>query len=117
MKRFTLAAAFGIAMALSPAMAADDIGYAAIAKKDWQSAEAQLRAELASTPDEPMRMLNLAYVLQQQGRSAEAADIYRKVLAAKSNPMLAVGPDGKIKGMRAKAVAGRGMELMQSAER
>ena len=117
MKRFTQIAALGMTIAFTPAIAADDLGNAAIFQKDWAKAEVQLRAELAVAPDEPMRLLNLAYVVQQQGRAAEAAELYKKVLAARSNPMLAVGPDGKVKGMRAKAVAGKGIELIQSAQR
>jgi tetratricopeptide (TPR) repeat protein len=116
MKRFTQIAAFGLVMALTPAMA-DDLGYAAIAQKDWVKAEAQLRAELTATPDDPMRILNLAYVMQQQGRGTEAAALYKKVLAAKSNPKVAVGPDHNVKGVRAKAVASKGIASIESTSR
>ena len=59
---------------------ASDLGYSAIQQGDWADAEVQLRAELKSNPNDPMRMLNLAYVLQNQGRAEEAASLYQSVL-------------------------------------
>jgi Flp pilus assembly protein TadD len=56
---------------------ASDLGYGAIQQGDWAEAESQLRAELKSNPKDPMRMLNLAYVLQNQGRADEAAGLYQ----------------------------------------
>ncbi len=92
--------------------AQNDAGYDAIQQGQWQKAEDQLRAELKATPNEPMRMLNLAYVLQQTGRSKEAAEMYQQVLRLNANPLVAVGPDTDIKGVRSKELARKSMAAL-----
>lgn len=112
----TLVSCFAAALFLgttSLAYAAqNDAGYDAIQQGQWQRAEDQLRAELKVTPNEPKRMLNLAYVLQQTGRSKEAAEMYQQVLRLNANPLVAVGPDADTKGVRAKELARKSMTAM-----
>jgi len=94
--------------------AKSDLGYSAIENGNWTSAETQLRAELAASPDDPMRLLNLAFVLQQQGRDPEAAKLYRKVLAMDTNPKVAVGPDARnVKAVRVKSLATKGIASIE----
>lgn len=118
MKRFLATSAVTLTILCSTAWAGEsDLGYAAIAAKDWKSAETQLRQELVSMPEDPLRLVNLAFVLQQQGRAAEATQVYQQVLAAKSNPKVAVGTANESKPLRVKAVASRGIETIEKAAR
>ena len=93
---------------------ASDLGYGSIQQGKWTAAETQLRAELKSNPGDPMRMLNLAYVLQSQGRAEEAANLYQSVLELDQDPLVAVGSDSKTRPMRAKLVAKKAMNTMDS---
>lgn len=80
--------------------------YDTIRAGDWEAAEAQLRAAVAEHPDDPLHMINLAYVLKKTGRVDEAAELYRAVLVSPSNPYAAVrDSDAEVKGRRVKAIA------------
>ena len=92
---------------------AETLAYDAVMAQDWATAETHLRQSIAERPDEPMLMLNLAYVLSSTGRQAEAIALYEKVMAMDSNPMVAVS-DGK--GRRAKAIAKQSMASLQGAQ-
>lgn len=108
---------FALLVSTAPAMAADqsdDLGYAAIQKGDWASAEAQLRAGLTSEPNDSSRLLNLAYVLQNLGRRDEAMAAYRQVLTIERDPLVAVGPDAKVRPARAKLVARKGLASLDA---
>lgn len=109
---------FALLVSTAPAMAADDraddLGYAAIQKGDWADAEAQLRAGLAAEPADSSRLLNLAYVLQNLGRRDEAMAVYRQVLTLERDPLVAVGPDTKVRPARAKLVAKKGMASLDT---
>ena len=107
------AAGAGTAMAAADS-GGSDLGYTAMQQGQWQKAEEQLRAELKANPNEPMRLLNLAFVLQHTGRPTEAAEMYQQVLTLNSNPLLAVGPDRDIKPARAKAIARKSMAALAS---
>lgn len=101
------------AMSLSSAAGASDLGYGSIQDGNWAAAEIQLRAELKENPNDPMRMLNLAYVLQSQGRADEAAGLYQSVLELDRDPLLAVGSNSKSRPMRAKLVAKKAMTSLE----
>jgi Flp pilus assembly protein TadD len=114
---------FAIALAtVSTASFADqiatsgDLGFSAIQAGQWSQAESQLRQELVATPNDPMRLVNLAFVLQQQGRNSEAAAVYRQVLALNSNPIVAVGSQDNVKGVRVKSVASKGIARLETAK-
>ena len=111
-----LAACFGAALMVgSAAQAADDkVAFGAIQSKNWTEAEAQLRAGLQAEPNDPMKLLNLAYVLQNTGRKAEANDVYQQVLTLNRDPLVAIGPDDNVKSARAKIVAKKGMASLES---
>ena len=99
-----------------PALAANDMAFSAIQAGQWSQAEVQLRQELVSNPNDPMRLVNLAFVLQRQGRAGEAADVYRQVLALNTNPVVAVGNGDNIKGVRVKSVASKGIARLDGAK-
>ena len=80
----------------------DDLGYQAILEQDWAAAEKQLNAAIAENPEDPFRLLNLAYVLRSTGRHEEAAEVYQKVLQLSDNPLAAL-PTGH--GKRVKRIA------------
>lgn len=82
--------------------AADPLAYDAIMAQDWSTAEAILRDSVAKQPEDPMLLLNLAYVMTSTGRQAEAMALYEKVLTMDKNPMVAVTSG---EGRRAKAIA------------
>jgi Flp pilus assembly protein TadD len=115
----------GFAMALATASTASladqstatsDLGFSAIQAGQWSTAETQLRQELVANPNDPMRLVNLAFVLQRQGREAEATDIYRQVLALNTNPMVAVGSEDNVKGVRVKSVASKGIARLETSK-
>jgi Flp pilus assembly protein TadD len=96
---------------------ASDLAYSAIETGNWSKAETQLRSELAASPDDAMRLVNLAYVLQRQGRDGEAVELYRKVLSLNSNPVVAVGADERdLKGVRVKSIANKGIASIKSGK-
>jgi len=118
----TIASCFGIALligAASPVLAeagadANNLGYQAIQDGKWAEAESQIRAGLAQNPKDPMRLLNLAYVLQNTGRQDEAAGVYEQVLQLDRDPLVAVGADSKVRPMRAKILAKKGMASLET---
>ncbi len=85
----------------------------AINNGNWNQAEAELRSGLAETPNDPMKLLNLAFVLQKSGRADEAAGIYQQVLQHKANPLVAIGSSSKLRPARAKQLAKRGMAALE----
>lgn len=87
----------------------EGLGFEAIQSGNWSQAEAELRAGLAQTPNDPMKLLNLAYVLQKSGRADEAAGIYGQVLQLDRDPLVAVGSESNTRPMRAKLLAKKGM--------
>jgi tetratricopeptide (TPR) repeat protein len=105
----------------SPAFASSSsetstLAYEAIQKGQWTEAETILRQGLAENPDDPMRLLNLAYVLQNTGRATEAANVYEQVLQLDRDPLVAVGPEKKVRPARAKILAKKGMAAIESAK-
>lgn len=87
----------------------DGVAYEAIQGGNWSQAEAELRTGLVQTPNDPMKLLNLAYVLQKSGRADEAAGVYAQVLQLDRDPLVAIGSDSNTRPMRAKLLAKRGM--------
>jgi Flp pilus assembly protein TadD len=67
---------------------------------DVERAEKQLRALLARTPEQPFVLFNLGAILEQNGKSTEAAAAYRRTLQLdpKFSPardrLRALAPDG-----------------------
>lgn len=84
----------------------DRLAVVAIENKDWRTAESQLRQTLASEQQDAFAMLNLAYVLSQQGEDEEALVLYREVLNLQANPR-AARADGQPN--KAKTIAERGI--------
>jgi Flp pilus assembly protein TadD len=91
----------------------EGLAFEAIAAGNWSAAEAELRAGLTQTPNDPMKLLNLAYVLQKAGRADEAAGVYGQVLQLDRDPLVAVGPETKTRPMRAKLLAKKGMASLE----
>ncbi len=119
MKRIVLSALIAAGFALSPALAAStpEAGtrvYDAVQKGQWGEAEKLLRQSLSQNPNDTVGMLNLAYVLQNSGRGAEAVSIYEKVLQQDNNPAVAIGESDK---MRAKVLAKKRIGSIYSAQR
>ena len=91
----------------------EGLAYQAIQNSDWNAAEAELRAGLARTPDDPKKLLNLAFVLQKVGKTDEAAGIYEQVLQLDRDPLLAFGTEINTRPMRAKLLAKKGMASLE----
>ena len=117
----TAALAFALSLANTASWADSaalnsDLGLAAIQAGQWTQAESQLRQELVANPNDPMRLVNLAFVLQRLGRDAEAKEVYRSVLALNTNPLVAVGNEEKVKGIRVKSVANKGIAQIENTQ-
>jgi Flp pilus assembly protein TadD len=117
--RKVLASCIGVSMmmgatafASEPASEGSTLAYQAIQDGKWSEAESQLRAGLEKNPDDPMRLLNLAYVLQSTGRGDEATRVYERVLQLDRDPLVAVGSDSKVRPARAKLLAKKGMSAL-----
>ncbi len=100
--------------AMGPASAdattqSEGLAYEAIQSGNWSQAEAELRAGLAVTPNDPKKLLNLAFVLQKVGKADEAAGVYGQVLQLDRDPLLAFGTEVNTRPMRAKLLAKKGM--------
>ncbi len=112
MKNLALCSALVACFAAAPVMAgasSEAQVYAAVQNKEWTKAEGLLREGLKQTPNDAQQLLNLAYVLQSAGRKGEASEIYGKVLAMDSNPIVTMDSDEKLK---AKILAKRRMTAM-----
>ena len=119
MNRFVFSALIVAGFALSPALAASTPDssaqvYEAVKSGQWAEAEKVLRQSLSQNPNDTAGMLNLAYVLQNTGRGAEAMSIYEKVLQQDSNPAVAIGESDKL---RAKVLAKKRIGSIYSAQR
>ena len=91
----------------------EGLAYGAIQNGDWSAAEAELRAGLVQTPDDPKKLLNLAFVLQKVGKADEAAAVYEQVLQLDRDPLLAYGTEINTRPMRAKLLAKKGMAALE----
>lgn len=58
------------------------MGYEAITKGDYATAESELNKALADNPNNPYALLNMGAVYQNTGRGAQAVPLYQKVLVA-----------------------------------
>jgi tetratricopeptide (TPR) repeat protein len=97
---------------------ANSVASDAIMAGNWTKAETLLRKGLAQNPQDATRLLNLAFVLQNTGRQAEATRVYEKVLQLSSNPVIAVAdPYTLSQPARAKRVAKKGMASIENAKR
>ena len=106
----------GTSAVAQSAAEANTLAYQAIQQGQWTEAEKTLREGLVQNPNDPMRLLNLAYGLQSTGRQDEAASIYGKVLQLDRDPLVAVGPDSKVRPARAKILAKKGMASLESGK-
>ena len=88
---------------VEPAADVDQFGFDSIVQGDWARAETSLAS--AETND-PFRLLNLAYVYKETGRTAEAAALYNKVLELEENPYakLSNGDPARVKTIAKKAL-------------
>lgn len=117
MKKFVLSCALAAALSV-PAFAAEGVAYDAMVNGQWSQAEALLRQQLAQNPNDPTRLLNLAFVLQNSGKQAEAAKVYQQVLQLNQNPLVAVDDPYLLSHPeRAKQVARKGMAALEKAQR
>ncbi len=123
MKNILMTSVFAAGLMSVPAFAsstdASGPAYDAILKGQWAEAESMLRQGLAQNPQDASRLLNLAFVLQNTGRQAEATGVYEKVLQLNSNPVVAVADPYTIAvhPTRAKHIARKGMATLESAKR
>ncbi|WP_313412117.1 tetratricopeptide repeat protein [Rhodospirillum rubrum] len=80
------------AQAGSPAAGlSTDLALAALAKGDYPGAETHVERALAANPQEPYALLAAGLLYQNTGRPAEAARIYRHLVALKPREQAAVG--------------------------
>lgn len=69
------------------------LGYAAMMKRDYVTAERQLRAPVDVAADDPARLINLGALLIRTGRQAEGAALIER--ARKSEDIELVLSDGR----------------------
>lgn len=122
-KTLTAAAAVALAVLTPQALLAadipqaraysDDLGTRAIMNQDWETAETIIRAGLEENPGDVFRLLNLAAVYGQTGRTEEAAAIYREILNSDEDRVAAL-PSGR--GEPVKSVAEQGLMLLETTQ-
>ena len=109
-KSWIVSVAVASALMLSQgARAEDDLGYQAIKKHDWATAEQQLKAGLQQDPGNLSRQLNLAWVYAQTGRKEEAAALYRDILKRDQDRVVTLS---KNDGTSMTQLANRGLALL-----
>ncbi len=119
MKHIVLSGVFAAALFASPSFAASKPDanasvYEAVQNRQWAQAEATLREALKANANDPVAMLNLAYVLQNTGRASEAVSLYEQVLQQDKDPAVAVGQEDRV---RAKILAQKRIGAIYSAKR
>jgi len=62
---------------------ATDYAYSEILRGDWGAAETSLRT---ANQDDPLILLNLAFVMAKQGNDTAAEDIYKQILNGSQDP-------------------------------
>ena len=67
--------------------AKDPVAFQAIAASDLRGAESVLASEVAAGTREPGVLINLAHVYSRTGRSQQAAELYRQVMAVPNAQM------------------------------
>lgn len=82
-----------------------------VAEQDWTTAEKKLKAQVEANPDDPFRLLNLAYVYTKTDKSNEAVAVYERILDLETNPMatLTSGQDVRAKKVARDALASLGV--------
>jgi Tfp pilus assembly protein PilF len=82
-----LSACAGDDSATTAGMTYTDKGWAynEVVEQDWQSAESKLASEVQQHPEDPFRLLNLAYVYTKTEKSDDAIATYRRVLNLNSD--------------------------------
>jgi tetratricopeptide (TPR) repeat protein len=90
---------------------------AAIGKSDWKTAESTLDTWLASNPTDARALFDAGYVADAQGRTDEAASLYRRAIAADSKSFeahlslgLLLARQGKPEDARPELVAATGLD-------
>ena len=92
------------ALIATGAMAQERTGYRQIAAGNFAAAQSELEAETRTYPRRPDLLLNLAAVYRRSGRTADARELYRSVLARPDAGMDL--PDGRVASSHALAHAG-----------
>ena len=126
-KKFSAPAVIASALVLSACAGTSDVSknadagmsytdrgwaYTDVVGQDWPKAESKLASDLAENPDDPFRLLNLAYVYTQTDRPADAPATYEKVLSLNENPIATLhsGEDVRTKKIARDALASLGLE-------
>jgi cytochrome c-type biogenesis protein CcmH/NrfG len=90
----------------------------AIASGQWFEAEAMLRQDLAQKPNDPVVLLDLAFVLRNTGRQREAIGVYRHVMRLGDDPVVTVDDGANhTKTLHAKILGRSGMEALEWVNR
>lgn len=85
--------------------------FSEVAKQDWESAEKAMKAQVDANPEDPFRLLNLAYVYTKADKSEDAVAVYERILDLETNPMatLTSGQDVRAKKVARDALASLGV--------
>lgn len=89
-------------------IAPDPYASTALNSNDWQSAESILASKLEN---DPLKMINLAYVYRMTGRQDDAVSLYQQVLNMASNPYASRVDNAPL---RVKTIARLGLEEIQN---
>jgi len=108
----TLSACAGTDGASTAGMTYTEKGWAynEVVQEDWSTAEAKLASEVERHPEDPFRLLNLAYIYTKTEKSEDAIAVYQKVLDLDSD---SVAPT---QDLRAKKIARDALATMVNAE-
>lgn len=99
------------------ALAAEDTqdaaAYETIRSGNLDDAERMLSAAHESGKGDPFQLLNLAYVMQKQGRSEDAAQLYKQILEMDENPYAQMASGDP---RRVKSIARDGLTYLDQAQ-
>ena len=107
-----LSACAGTDGASTAGMTYTDKGWAynEVVEQDWAKAETKLASEVEQHPDDPFRLLNLAYVYTKTDKSDNAIAVYQRVLDLDANTVPAA------QNVRAKKIARDALASMTVGE-
>jgi Flp pilus assembly protein TadD len=108
-----LTAFAGPALAADRQPDADASGYDVIRSGDLDQAAQMLGEARETGKSDPFQLLNLAYVMQKQGRTDEAADVYKQILQLDQNPYAQMASGDA---RRVKSIARDGLAYLDKAE-
>lgn len=91
-----------------------DLGYHAISKGDFVTAERYVSSALALSPDDPYALINMGVIQEKRGEWQAAAESYERVLTLGGGETALVTTDASMKGLSLSDIARRNLDRIEA---